>query len=65
MTVNVPSVAVSSPVPGASSGSLITVVIVVDAKFVCLTPSTVLVASMNVETVAGIVFDPSTRRPRL
>ena len=42
----VPSVAVSSPVPGASSGSSIVVEMMMSSMLVVCTPSTVLVPSM-------------------
>ncbi len=48
VTSNEASVAVSSPVPGVSSGSLIVVVNVLLAVFVVFAPSTVLVPSSTV-----------------
>ena len=65
MTLNAPSVAVSSPVPGSPLGSLIVVVTEVEAVFVSWVPSSVLVPSIRVLTVAGIVFGPIVSRPRL
>ena len=65
MTLNEPSVPVSSPVPGEPSGSLIVVEIDVDTVLVFCVPSTVFVPSIVVTTLVGIVFGPTVSRPRL
>ena len=57
-------VALSSPEPGTPSGSAIVVVTETTVSGVCWIPSTVFVPSMTVVTLPGIVFGPTTSRPR-
>ena len=65
VTVTEAGVAVSSPEPGTPSGSLIVVCTETGVSGVCWMPSTVFVPSMKVVTEPGMVFNPTTSRPRL
>lgn len=61
----VPGVAVSSPVLGVPSESVIVVEIVESALLVGWEPWAVLAASITECRVAGIEFGPALSRPRL